>query len=172
MGYVRGEQPQSMLLRQLGPPDGTTQSAVFGDDYSFIHQADDAKGQIGGVSGTFQRIVLVPVPNDVKAAMTGSYHYPAPVPDWALILSVAGPNSVILTKPDGTRQTLSELAANYHEDVFVAGEFKSYPGTSGISGTCTATSAAPRTTSCGPHAASRRADLSSLRRVRSHMIPP
>lgn len=122
---------QNQLIRKLGASDGFTQQAVFGDDYGLIRQAQDSGGRLGGVDPTITRIVLVPVSADTKAALTQTYSYPAPIPDWALVVSIAGPFSVTLTAPGGTVKKLVDQLSTYRDAVVAAGEYKEYPSTLG-----------------------------------------
>jgi hypothetical protein len=122
---------QNGALRQLAAPDGFTQQAVLGDDYGFIHRAQDSGGRLDAVAATITRVVVVPVSAPTKATLTGIYSYPAPVPDWALIVSAAGPLTMTLTSPDGKTQKLVDLPPTFREDAFAAGEIKDYPSTLG-----------------------------------------
>jgi hypothetical protein len=125
------EKQQNMLLKQLAAPDGFTQQAVLGDDYGFVHRAQVSGGQLTSVIATVTRIVVVPVSSDIKDSLTGTYSYPAPVPDMALIVSTAGPITVTLTTPPGQPQKVVDLPSSFREDVFAAGQYKEFPGTLG-----------------------------------------
>lgn len=122
---------QHGVLRRLAAPDGFTQQAVLSDDYGFIHQAQDGGGRLSAVAASITRLVLVPVSPQTKATLTGTYSYPAPIPDWALVVSASGPLSVTLTTADGKVQKLADQPPTFREDAFAAGELKEYPSTLG-----------------------------------------
>jgi hypothetical protein len=125
------ENLQPEVLKRLGRKDAMTQQSVFGDDYSGIHKAQDAKGKLKVALPTRVRYTLVPVTQEVKSTLSQTYQYVAPIPDWALIVDVAGPAGATLTYPDGRTDSLSDFPTSFRDRAFIAGEFESYPMTLG-----------------------------------------
>lgn len=119
------------FLFNLGPQDNKTQTAVFGDDYGFMNSANRAGGTLDVHFLHPVRFTAVRVPADVKTALVQSYGYPGPVPDFALLVDLAGPGSWVLKRPDGSDENLQTFPDGYQDRAFVVGELKDYPGTLG-----------------------------------------
>jgi hypothetical protein len=126
-----GENLQLDLLTKLGRKDSMTQQAVFSDDYSSIHKAQDVGGRLRIVFGARPRMTLLPVPPDLRDTLTRTYNYTPPIPEWAFAVDVGGAGSNSLIYPDGHTETLSEHPASFRARVFIAGAYQDYPGTLG-----------------------------------------
>ncbi|GAC1329648.1 MAG: hypothetical protein NVSMB17_06180 [Candidatus Dormibacteria bacterium] len=118
------------FFNHLSPGDSVTQQAIYGDNYGWIDRANKGGGTLRQIEAAVDRVTVIVVADSVKSELTTTYGYP-PIPEFALVIEQRGPASVVITYPDGRRETPSSLPATYRETGFIAGEVKQFPNTLG-----------------------------------------
>jgi hypothetical protein len=119
------------FFNHLAPADSITQGNVFGDNYGVMRKAKAASRGVQVQNLTIARFTLVAVPTDVKGALTGTFSYPSPIPDYALVIDQQGPAGAWTTDSGGQRDPYQTVPAAFRDTTFVVGEARALPGTLG-----------------------------------------